>query len=68
MPAMTSAMTRGCRSRDKGKCKILQKIRIMEACVVSEHYIFTLRFQAANLYNEEYDGVFRVVMGGIASL
>ena len=34
IPAMTSAMTRGWRSRDKGKCKIRQKIRIMEACHV----------------------------------
>lgn len=31
MPAITSAMTRGCRSRDRGKCKSRQKIRIMPA-------------------------------------
>jgi hypothetical protein len=42
MPAITSAMTRGCRSRDKGKCKILQRIRMIEACNTVLSMIFAL--------------------------
>jgi hypothetical protein len=66
IPTMTSAMTRGCRSLERGQCRIRQKVMTMPACI---HYFEALISECgqAYLYNEDNDGILRVIHGRIAT-